>query len=177
MKLKIYKKENFMKLFMMLAAFMLTFHFNAQATNAPLRCTIQAYDGHYLTAVGGGGRTYEAIHTNARMARSWESFVLIDTGEGSPIKYGIQTASGNFLTAVGGGGRTTDVIHSDAVQIRDWEKFTFNSLGFGWYSIQTINGRYLTAVNSGGLAIPDALHTDAVRVDRWEKFKVTCRPL
>ena len=27
-------------------------------------CTIQAFDGHYLSAIGGGGRTTDVIETN-----------------------------------------------------------------------------------------------------------------
>jgi hypothetical protein len=97
------------------------------ASNAPVHnCTFKTYNkGRYLTAVGGGGRTTDVLHTDAVRARSWEKFTLVDSGDGSStIRYGIQTKTGNFLTAVGGGGRITDVMHSDATQLRDWEKLT-----------------------------------------------------
>ncbi len=78
-------------------------------------CVFQTVNGHYLTAVGGGGRTTDVIHTDATRIGSWEKFTLIDSGTGTPvIQYGLLTTNGHYLTAVGGGGRTTDVIHSDA---------------------------------------------------------------
>src|ERR1700748_3539487 len=80
-------------------------------------CVFETVNGHYLTAVGGGGRTTDVIHTDATIPRAWEKFTLVDSGDGSPIHYGIQTSNGHYLTAVGGGGRTTDVIHSDATSL------------------------------------------------------------
>jgi hypothetical protein len=144
------------------------------ATNGPLTCTIQTYNGHYLTAVGGGGRTTDVIHTDATRVGSWEKFTLVDSGDGAAnIHYGLVTSNGHFLTAVGGGGRITDVIHSDATHLLDWEKFTFNSLGYGWYDIQTTDGHFVTAVGGGGRTT-DTIHTDATRVGSWEKFYVSC---
>lgn len=141
--------------------------------NATVTCSIQTNNGHYLTAVGGGGRTNDVLHTDATRVGAWENFRLIDTGEGSPIRYGIQTNNGHFLTAVGGGGRVSDVIHSDATQLQAWEKFTLIALGGGEYAIQTVNGHYLTAVGAGGL-VTDAIHTDATWIQAWEKFRINC---
>jgi len=144
------------------------------ADNAPVTCFIQARDGHYLTAVGGGGRTTDVLHTDAVKPRTWERFTLVDSGDGSSnIHYGFRTYNGHYLTAVGGGGRTTDVIHSDATKLRSWEKLSVESYGNGIYAIQTINGHYLTAVDSGGRTT-DVIHSDAVRVGAWEKFRFTC---
>ena len=143
--------------------------------NGPVHgCVFQTVNGHYVTAVGGGGRTTDVIHTDATRIGSWEKFTLIDSGSGTPvIQYGLQTTNGHYLTAVGGGGRITDVIHSDATQLQAWEKLTLNSLGSGVYDIQTINGHYLTAVGGGG-RITDTIHSDATRVGAWEKFQVSC---
>ena len=80
----------------------------AQAANAPVTCTIQTNTGNYLTAVGGGGRTTDVLHTDATRASSWEKFVLIDIGEGSS-QYGFRTKSGHHLTTVSGSGSITDV--------------------------------------------------------------------
>jgi hypothetical protein len=145
-----------------------------QAVNGPITCAIQTYNGHYVTAVGGGGRTTDVIHTDATRIGSWEKFTLIDSGDGSPnIHYGLLTTNGHYLTAVGGGGRITDVIHSDATNLLAWEKFSFVSLGYGVYAIQTIDGHYLTAVGAGGRTT-DTIHSDATAVLAWEKFRVTC---
>ena len=137
-------------------------------------CVFQTVNGHYLTAVGGGGRTTDVIHTDATRIGSWEKFTLIDSGTGTPvIQYGLLTTNGHYLTAVGGGGRTTDVIHSDATHLLGWEYFTLNSLGGGVYDIQTLDGHYVTAVGGGGRTT-DTIHSDATRVGAWEKFTVSC---
>ena len=149
------------------------------AKNAPIVCAIQTVNGHYLTAVGGGGRTTDVIHTDAKQARAWEKFTLEDLDLGtSPITYGIKTSNGHYLTAVGGGGRISDVIHSDATQPRAWEQFVFESLGNGWYDIKTVNGHYLTATGGGGHSteVPETIHSDATKVDSWEKFMPICEP-
>ena len=149
----------------------------AAAKNGPVNCYIQAYDGHYLTAVSGGGRTRDVLHTDATKPQAWEKFTLVDADKGTPnITYGIRTVKGYYLTAVDGGGRIYDVMHSDATQIREWEEFQLEGLTGGWYAIRTYNGRYLTAVNSGGLStqVNDTLHSDATRVGNWEKFRFRC---
>ena len=60
----------------------------AAATNGPLTCTIQTYNGYYLTAVGGGGRTTDVIHTDATRVGSWEKFTLVDVREESEYAAG-----------------------------------------------------------------------------------------
>jgi hypothetical protein len=108
-----------MKTLMALGSIIFTlFASTAQAKNAPVNCYIQAFDGHYLTAVGGGGRTYDVIHSNATKALAWEKFTLVDSDAGTPnITYGIRTKTGNYLTAVDGGGRIQNVIHSEALGV------------------------------------------------------------
>lgn len=146
----------------------------AEARNAPVTCAVRAYDGHYLTAVGGGGRTTDVLHTDATRVGAWERFTLVDSDDGSAaIRYGFRTSNGHYLTAVGGGGRVTDVMHSDATRLRGWEKLTLIALGRGVYAIQTIDGHYLTAVDSGG-RVTDVIHSDATRIGAWERFRFTC---
>jgi hypothetical protein len=160
------------------SSFVLAFAFvgaAARAANAPMTCTIQTVNGQYLTAVGGGGRTTDVLHTDATRVGSWETFVLVDTGEGSS-QYGFKTTNGHYLTAVGGGGRITDVFHSDATQLQAWEKIATQSLAGDWYALRTVNGHYITAVDGGGRTT-NVLHTDATRIGSWEKFRLNCRPL
>jgi hypothetical protein len=146
----------------------------APAQNAPIDCYIQTRTGNYLTAVGGGGRVTDVLHTDATKPSSWERFTLVDSGDGTPnIRYGFRTVHGYYLTAVGGGGRITDVMHSDARWLKAWEKLSVVSFGHGYYAIQTIDGHYLTAVGGGG-RITDTIHSDATRVGGWERFKFTC---
>jgi hypothetical protein len=146
----------------------------AQAKNGPINCYIQTYNGHYLTAVGGGGRVDDVIHSDATHAKSWEKFTLIDSDAGTPnIIYGIRTVKGYYLTAIDGGGRIQNVMHSDATQLRDWEQFQMISLGNGYYAIRTYTGNYLTAVGGGG-RITDVIHSDAKQIGAWEKFRLQC---
>jgi hypothetical protein len=134
-------------------------------------CVLQTANGHYVTAVGAGGRTTDVIHTDATRIGAWEKFTFVTTSVGAV--YGIETANGHYLTAVDGGGRITDVIHSDATQVQAWEQFTLHSLGNGQYDLETVNGHYLTAVGGGGRTT-DTIHSDATRVGAWEKFTLTC---
>jgi hypothetical protein len=143
-------------------------------TGAVHGCVLETDNGHYVTAVGDGGRTTDVIHTDATQIGAWEKFTLVRADAGLlDDHYGILTGSGHYLTAVGGGGRTTDVIHSDATQLQSWEDFTLVPLGDGVYNIKTYNGHYLTAVDGGGL-VTDAIHSDATRASSWELFFISC---
>jgi hypothetical protein len=146
-------------------------------------CTIRAFDGHYLSAIGGGGRTTDVIETNRTVASTWETFSLDFTLDVLD-RAAIRTSNGHYLTAVGGGGRTTDVIHSNATQIQAWEKFIVVPVSVGgglpggnpgWFAFQTVDGHYLTAVNSGGIGSAfEAIHSDATQIQAWEEFYIHC---
>jgi len=140
----------------------------AQPAALPV-CTIQTFNGNYLTAVDGGGHTKDAVRTTATRAGAWEKFTLVPVA-GDNLHYGLRTSNGNYLTAVGGGGRATDAIHSDATVLSTWEKFRFFARPD---VIQVIDGHFLTAVGGGGRTT-DAVHTDATVVDSWELFTITC---
>ena len=152
------------------------------STPTKTNCTFKTADGHYVTAVNSGGLTglgqppFDVIHTDAVRVGSWETFTLVDSGDGT--HYGIQAFDGHYLTAVGGGGRTTDVIHSDAAQLQGWEKFTVTKVpsapgGQAPYSIGTIDGHFLTAVGGGGRTT-DTIHSDAAVANGWEQFHIHC---
>jgi hypothetical protein len=158
----------------------------ASASNGTrIGCTFKTANGHYLTAVNGGGlagvdaggQPIDVIHTDAVQAGGWETFTLVGPGGGAP--YGIQTTNAHFLTAVGGGGRITDVIHSDATAMQGWEKFIVVKAPPApgdpqdVYSIQTIDGHFLTAVDGGGRTT-DTIHSDATAINGWEKFHMRC---
>lgn len=152
------------------------------ATPTKTNCTFKTANGHYVTAVNSGGLTglgqlpFDVIHTDAVRVGSWETFALVDSGDGT--HYGIRAFDGHYLTAVGGGGRTTDVIHSDATQLKGWEKFTITKLPSApgsqtVYSIGTIDGHFLTAVGGGGRTT-DTIHSDATVANGWEQFHIHC---
>ncbi len=129
----------------------------------------------FVTAVAGGGRTTDVIHTDAVLPRSWERFQLwsID-GTGA---YAIQTLTGNFVTAVAAGGRTTDTIHTDATAVASWELFSLERLfypeadDFRGFGLKTSRGFYLTAVGGGGHNSGVTIHTDATVAKSWETFR------
>lgn len=163
--------EPLMKFLTLLSLILATLTVTSTAQARSTRCSIQTYNGNYLTAVGGGGRLTDVIHSDATRVAGWEIFTLVSAG--APMQYGLQTIDGHFVTAVGGGGRITDVLHTDGTHLKAWEKFTLRSLGHGWYAIQTVNGRYLTAVGGGGRTY-DVIHSDATQVRAWEKFRIKC---
>jgi hypothetical protein len=153
----------------------------------------------FLTAVGGGGRTSNAVHTDATTPGTWETFQLwfdpearVTTPENPEgfFPFAIQTASGNYLTAVDGGGRTSDVLHTDATTPLAWETFglipqvpplssypplfDFATDAPWYYAIATDKGNYLTALGGGGQSDDPALHSDATKVNTWELFRLIC---
>jgi hypothetical protein len=144
-------------------------------------CSIQTARGFYVTAVSGGGRTTDVIHTDATRVQSWEKFTLVYTGDGS--HYGIRTVNGYYLTAVNSGGLTTavtpDVLHTDATNLLNWEKFTLVYQGDGGptqpssYGIRAFDGHYLTARDGGGRTTA-TFNSNASTVNSWEKFRINC---
>ena len=127
----------------------------------------------YVTAVGGGGVTTNALHTDATIVKDWEKFRLINGGRADP-NFSIQTSNGHFLTANDGGGRTTDAIRTSATSIKAWELFGFRpQAGPGFsphFAIQTPKGTFLTALGHGGQSAADAIHSDATAASDWEMF-------
>jgi hypothetical protein len=54
---------------------------------------------NFITAVSGGGRTTDVLHTDAVSISAWEEFQIAQTGSSSAFSVSIQTNSNNFLTA------------------------------------------------------------------------------
>ncbi len=125
-------------------------------TNANGQLAFQTVNGNFITAVSGGGRTTDVIHTDAVSVAAWEEFRIAQTGASGAFSVSIQTSSNNFLTAVGSGGKTTDAIHSDATAVQAWETFfvrKFGNLSLGdsqYFIIDTTKGQAIAARNGGG---------------------------
>jgi len=147
-------------------------------TPLPGAFAIQTFNQNFVTAVDGGGRTTNVLHTDAKGIGAWEQFKLLGSS-GLGGQYAFQTMKGTYLTAVNGGGlsnvvlpngQPTDPLHTDATQVQSWETFKIVLDQYGWRNaIQTVNGHYLTAVGAGGKTT-DAFHTDAVKPNSWEQF-------
>jgi hypothetical protein len=87
----------------------------------PQQYAIQTASFNFLTAVDGGGRTSDVLHTDATQVQSWETFKFVPDQYG--WRHAMQTVNGHYLTAVGAGGKTTDAVHTDAVKVGTWEEF------------------------------------------------------
>ena len=79
------------------------------------RVALQASNGQYVCAEGGGG---QAVVANRNAIGPWETFTLKDLGNN---KIALQASNGNFVCAEGGGGQAV-VANRNA--IGSWETFT-----------------------------------------------------
>ena len=149
-----------------------TAHRLALAGHYAIAMAMDAAHTYFMTAVGGGGRSTEVIHTDATAPKAWETFRLI--GQAGDSHFAIQTLNGHFLTAVDGGGRTSGAITTVATEVQAWELFSFRPVsGAGaspHFAIQTPKGTFVTALGHGGLNSGETLHTDATAAKDWEMF-------
>jgi hypothetical protein len=145
-----------------------------QAIQQAGQFSIATTDGHFVTAVAGGGKTTDVLHTDAVTPKAWEEFALWFvplTGE-----YGIQTLNGEFLFATNGGDLSSlfpfgdqevDTIQSTAENIIDYERFKISNLpsklsgsyATYLYGIQTVRGFYLSVAGGNGTD-PPVLYTN-----------------
>jgi len=149
--------------------------------------TIATLDGHFVTAVGGGGKSTRAFHTDATTASTWEKFYIVRVGDlGSGLQYAIRPAGTginlpglgiaiSFLTALGGGNRLVHAMTANS-HLQPESKFRLHRQPDGSFALQTSNGFFVTADNGGGLAhgTPqmDNLITTKTHIQDWEKFKI-----
>ncbi|QQE79542.1 hypothetical protein [Alicyclobacillus sp. SO9] len=89
---------------------------------------IRTSNGHYVTAVNGGGMGGPnddnfPIHTDATSIGPWEKFQIVQEPDGT---YTFCTFTGFYLTAVNGGGmqQNDKPISTDRTEVREWETFT-----------------------------------------------------
>jgi hypothetical protein len=164
------------------------FRLRGPATNGAW--TIETANNHFVTALGGGGKSTRAFHTDATNPSTWESFYVLKCGDlGTGFQYAIRPAgTGNvpgqgekvsFLTAVGGGNRIHGAMTANG-PFQFESKFNLILQPDGSYAIRTSNGfTYVTADDGGGLAhgTPqmDNLITVKTEVQDWERFKIVER--
>ena len=103
--------------------------------SAHTQFALQTSDGHYVTAVGGGGmggpnNNSTPVHTDAKTIGPWETLTLNFLPNNQLT---IKVPNGRFLTAVNGGGMTgptpSSPIQTTAVHHAAWETFTLVKLG------------------------------------------------
>jgi hypothetical protein len=135
--------------------------------------------GNYLTAVGGGGKTSDPLHTDAKEVRQWEMFQLVGVGHdlGDALSYFIVPQhNATPLAAINGGGETKNAIFPLGVgpfpnQPLPRAVFRLERQPNNTYALRTSNGNYVTADQGGGRqADPDTLQTNRTQPREWEQF-------
>jgi len=145
--------------------------------------TIQTAGDFFLTAVGGGGQSTAAFHTDALRPKSWEWFWILHCGDlGSGFVYSFRPAGTGgpdqpkerwLFTRNLGEGRTNThfgVFPSGYRLVRQDD----GSYAFG-HPLTRTKETFLTAVGGGGIAHGDNIHADATWIKAWEKFRVVDR--
>src|SRR5262245_28136652 len=144
-------------------------------SGVPPQYAIQTASFNYLTAVDGGGRTSDVLHTDAKQVQSWETFRLYFDPAGG--WHSIQTVNLHYLTALGGGNHADPpAVHTDATAVNNWDRFHLwkcGDLSTNWYYEIWVpyNGTLLVAVGGGGRT-KDALHAYEAPHDNWGRFQL-----
>jgi hypothetical protein len=158
----------------------------AQCLGNSATVNFRTLDGHFLTAVNGGGvggpntgPQVAAIHTDATSIGPWETFTCAITLPGNIT---LETNDGHFVTAVGGGGiggpnANPWQLHTDATAAGPWEQFTFVNVDNTHCALKTNDGHLVTAVNRGGWGSSDPankfpIHTNATSAGSWETLTI-----
>lgn len=121
--------------------------------------SIQAYEGQYLRAEGGGGAGVRADGTSVN---EFERFTLIDLGNN---QVAFQCHNGNYLVAEGAGGGP---VNCNRPAIGPWEIFTLEPRGNGQTAIRCSSGTYLKAELGGG----GEVNCTAPTPNQWESFRI-----
>jgi len=120
---------------------------------------LQANNGNFVVAEGGGGRQLLA---NRPHLREWETFGQIRlTGN----RVALLASNGDFVAAEGGGGRE---LIANRPWIREWETFRLEELGDNLVALRANNGQYVAAEDGGGRE----LVANRPRRGPWETFRL-----
>ncbi len=128
------------------------------ALNDATIVALQAANGQYLCAEGSGGG---AVVANRNSISAWETFKLVDRGNGNVA---LQAANGQYACAEGSGG---GAVVANRNSIGAWETFKLVDRGNGNYALQAANGQYLCAEGSGGGAVV----ANRNAIGAWETFR------
>ncbi len=120
---------------------------------------LRACNDRFVCAIDGGGKDLIA---NRTWIRSWETFNLVDLGQG---KVALQAPNGKYVCAEGGGGRE---LRANRDWIRSWETFRLKKVVGNRIGLQACNGQYVCAENSGKSHL--MANRDWLR--SWETFEL-----
>ena len=145
---------------------------NCSAAKTELTVHLQANNGQYIVAEGGGGGPVKA---NRNSASIWETFTLEDINGGQLLsgdKVHFKTYKGHYLVAEGGGGRE---VKADRTAAGVWETFTIAKASGGGpilhgdaVTLLAHNGQYVVAEGGGG----GAVNANRDKAHSWETFKL-----
>lgn len=130
---------------------------------------LQASNGQYLGAEGGGGST---MHVNRDRAGAWEGLSLIDMNGGllmSGDLVNLKTLEGYYVVAVDGG---NGEVRADSTEVGLWETFGVSKVGGGEIvhgdsiGFRVYSGHYVVAEDGGG----GGLYADSDAIGPWETF-------
>jgi hypothetical protein len=151
--------------------------------------SIQTQNGHFLTAVNGGGLGDPfsapdgvALTTGAARAGRFERFTIVWVDQAAG-KFALKTFNNYFVTAVNGGGiagpnSDKSPVHTDSTAKGPWSEFKITLLPYPYRSlvtIQTPDGQhYLSAVKGGGVGGTnnEPIRTDATTIGPTEVFRL-----
>ena len=145
--------------------------------------TIQTSSDYYLTAVGGGGKSTAAFHTDALHPKSWEWFWILKCGDlGSGFVYSFRPAATGspgqpkerWLFTRNLGEERTEThwgVYPSQYKLMRQDDGTYAFQ----YQLTRTKVSFLTAVGGGGIAHGDIIHADATWIKAWEKFRVVDR--
>jgi hypothetical protein len=121
------------------------------------RIALQAVNGQYLVAEGGGGREFYA---NRDGIGPWETLTVVRLGGN---KVALASWTGHYVVADNGGG---GALNANRTEVGPWETFTLVDLGGGQVALQAVNGQYVVAEGGGG----GGVYANRDAIGPWETF-------
>jgi hypothetical protein len=130
---------------------------------------VRTLNDHLLTALGGGGKTTAAFHTDATVPNTWEMFRMVKCGDlGSGYTYAVKRFGTNHYFWAG---NAVGVLGVSSLDVN--AHFKIIRLADGSFALQTPDGvHYVTADDGGGHDTGQPLLTSQTHIQAWEKFKI-----
>jgi hypothetical protein len=107
----------------------------AESTTSVYKVSLQAWNGRYVYADGGGGGE---VLANRNEIDEWATFDLIELSDN---KIGLRAQNGDFVCAEGGGGRE---IIASRTELHEWETFRLDKLGDDRVRLRAHLGQYVS---------------------------------
>lgn len=104
------------------------------------KVSLQAWNGQYVYAEGGGGGEVLA-NRNENKIDEWATFDLIDLKDN---KIGLRAQNDDFVCAEGGGGRE---LIASRTKLSEWETFKLDTLGDNTVRLRAHLGQYVSVEN------------------------------